>query len=367
MSAIDLAQAIFETAYKLRASDIHIEKHERDLQVRLRVHGVLVVDQQLQKSLAHRYDALVSCIKVMAKMNIAEKRLPQDGRLTISVADGSALDVRVASCPTIDGERLVLRLLRGDHTTADLEELGLSTNQMRQVLQCLGNPAGLILATGPTGSGKTTTLHALLRHLLCPEKCVLSVEDPVEYRQAYLSQIQAHSAIGLTFAEVLRSFLRQDPDAVLVGEIRDSETAEISLRAALTGHLVLTSVHATGISEVLARLIEMGLPKWLVHSAPTLIITQRLIRTLCSACTENERTRDGAPCPECFATGYSGRIGVYEIASREDIDSFHATNVARQARVADQATLEALFTQAKSLVAQGITDDAEIWRTFGRQ
>ena len=327
---VRLLQMLFEDAVQMKASDIHIEPDEKVLRLRQRIDGVL--NEQLIKE-TRIASALVMRLKIMAGLDISEKRLPQDGRFNIRVKNHS-LDVRVSTMPVQFGESVVLRLLDQSAGVFSLDRTGMPADMLARFRTLLQRPHGIVLVTGPTGSGKTTTLYAGLSELNSPEKKIITVEDPVEYRLPRISQVQVNPKIELTFARVLRAALRQDPDIVLVGEIRDRETAEIALRAALTGHLVLSTLHTNDAMTSPLRLIDMGAEPFLVANALNAVLAQRLVRRVCEHCREEhlpeERERHwlegisgqplagrrfvrGSGCHQCHNTGYLGRIGVYEL------------------------------------------------------
>ena len=327
---VKLLQTIFEDAVRAKASDIHIEPDEDSLRIRRRVDGVLHEQVMDEKRIAA---ALVSRLKLMAGGDISERRKPQDGRFTLKVKDAQ-IDVRMATVPTQNGEAAVLRLLDQDAGRFNLDDLGMPAAVLTSFRRQIHKPHGLVLVTGPTGSGKTTTLYAALGELNRPQKKIITVEDPVEIQMSRVNQVQVNPKIGLGFAEVLRTTLRLDPDIILVGEIRDQETGEIALRASLTGHLVLSTLHTNDAVSSAIRLIDMGLEPYLVASSVSAIVAQRLVRTLCDGCrVEHTPTaaehawldalegRDDTPatfyegsgCNKCNHTGYRGRTGVYEI------------------------------------------------------
>lgn len=326
---IKLVNLILSQAIKERASDIHIEPFQKELKVRYRIDGVLYHRFAPPK----RYQsAIVSRLKVMAKLDIAEKRLPQDGRIPIKIAD-KEIDIRVSIIPTGFGERVVLRLLDKSNLLLGLEEIGLSPEQLHTMEDLIHRSHGIILVTGPTGSGKTTTLYAALSRINSPDKNIITIEDPVEYQILGIGQIQVNPKIGLTFAHGLRSVLRHDPDVILVGEIRDPETAEIAIQAALTGHLVFSTLHTNDAASAATRLVDMGIEPFLVASVVRAIVAQRLIRVICPDCKEGYipeaeviaeiglRPEElpkgllyyGKGCPACAMTGFRGRTGIYEI------------------------------------------------------
>lgn len=314
-------------AVKDRASDIHVEPQEREMRIRYRIDGVL---QEVMKAPKKIQAGVVSRLKIMADLDIAERRIPQDGRCSI-ITEGKPIDLRVATAPTVYGEQVVMRILDKSSVLIDIHDLGFEEDVMSIFLGSAKKPHGCILATGPTGSGKTTTLYATLNILNRPSKKIITVEDPVEYRLAGINQIQANPKAGLTFAAGLRSILRLDPDIVMVGEIRDTETAKIAVEASLTGHLVLSTLHTNDASGALTRLTEMGVEPFLIGSAVECVLAQRLLRLLCANCKETyeitdemRKTIDLDPdwdnifykakgCKRCNNTGYKGRLGIYEV------------------------------------------------------
>jgi len=327
---IKLVNSVLFQALKLRASDVHFQPYQDRLQVRFRIDGILYDMESVPKSVQ---DAILSRIKIMGRMDIAERRLPQDGRATIRIGDGE-VDVRISVIPTSDGERAVLRLLDKTGRVFTLEEIGLDERHRKLLETYIRYPHGIVLVTGPTGSGKTTTLYASLSEISTGDKNILTIEDPVEYHLDGVSQVQVNTKKGLTFAAGLRSFLRQDPDVMMVGEIRDLETAEIAIRAAITGHLVFSTVHTNDAPSTITRLVDIGVEPYLVASSLVLVVAQRLVRTLCPACRTWRRATDTelaelrdlgvdpdqlpdgqiavAPgCDECFQSGYQGRTAIY--------------------------------------------------------
>lgn len=324
---IRLLNALIAQALKEKASDIHIETYQHHLIFRFRIDGTLEPKMTLsQKFAAH----VVSRIKVMSKLNIAEKRLPQDGRMSVQIA-GRQIDVRVSTLPSNYGERVVLRLLDKQTTALKLDDLGFNENQQVLMRQLMQNPHGIILVTGPTGAGKTTTLYAVISELNHTTHNILTVEDPIEYDLPGIGQTQVNAKIGMTFAKGLRAILRQDPDVVMVGEIRDVETAEIAIQASLTGHLMLSTLHTNTALGAITRLRDMGIPSYLIGSTLEGVVAQRLVRLLCPDCKEGYIPDQGlcyildinpsaAPkiyravgCPACHGTGYKGRSAIYEI------------------------------------------------------
>jgi general secretion pathway protein E len=325
---IKLVNLLFSIAVKDRASDIHIQPLERDLRVRYRIDGLLYDTYTPPK---RAQNAIVSRIKVMAGLDVAEKRLPQDGRIKVR-ANEREIDVRVSVIPSAFGEQVVMRLLDRGAALIGLDSIGMVPALEKAIASLITRPQGVFLVTGPTGSGKTTTLYAMLQYINTPEKNILTVEDPIEYILDGIGQIQVNPKIQLDFARALRSFLRQDPDVIMVGEIRDEETARIAIQAALTGHLVFSTLHTNDSASALTRLVDMGIEPYLLTSSVTAILAQRLIRKVCPYCrevyepTEFERklleeyrngqtsvVYKGKGCPECLNTGYLGRIGIFEL------------------------------------------------------
>ena len=332
---IKMVNLIMQRAIESRASDIHIEPFEQSLKVRLRVDGVLKdIDAPSVKSTA----AVISRIKIMAKLNIAERRLPQDGRIKVQML-GKELDLRVSTIPTMYGESVVIRLLDKETTVLDFAALGFSGKHLQQFVEMLSQPHGIILITGPTGSGKSTTMYAALKQLNTSERKIITVEDPVEYQMEGVNQIQAKPQIGLTFASALRSIVRQDPDVIMIGEMRDLETARIAVQSALTGHLVLSTLHTNDAAGGVTRLLDMGLEEYLLTSTVNGILAQRLVRKLCPDCkqaytpspdiVEGMKLRRFAPagdivlykpvgCPSCGGLGYRGRLAIIEFLQMTD-------------------------------------------------
>mgnify|MGYP000231420705 FL=1 len=326
---IKLVNHIISQSIKARASDIHIEPYQHSFTVRYRVDGILY---DLLTPPKWIQPALISRIKVMAKMNIAEKRLPQDGRFEVKVGDQS-IDLRVSTIPTAFGERVVLRLLNKSGSLLELTDLGLSRERLKTIKNLVASPNGIILVTGPTGSGKTTTLYAVLQSINKPDINIITIEDPVEYQIKGISQIQVNPKIDLSFARGLRSIVRQDPDVILVGEIRDHETAEIAVQSALTGHLVFSTLHTNDSASAITRLVDMGVEPFLISSSVLAVAAQRLIRVLCDDCKKpytpskiylesigvspNHFKKDhiykAVGCDKCIGTGYRGRLGIFEI------------------------------------------------------
>ena len=327
---IKIVNGILIKAIKLGASDIHFEPYEKALRVRYRLDGVLRREMALPNKIRN---AIISRLKIMARLDIAEKRLPQDGRIKLRLAKGREMDFRVSVVPILFGEKVVLRLLDKSALQLDLTKLGFEQSSLEDLEKAIHRPVGMILVTGPTGSGKTTTLYSVLSELNKESENIMTAEDPVEYNFMGINQVQMHEDIGLTFASSLRSFLRQDPDIIMVGEIRDFETAQIAIQAALTGHLVLSTVHTNDAPGTVTRLMDMGIEPFLISSSVILILAQRLIRKICSECREqikvhpqllidlgvppdeakNFNVYKGKGCAICSGTGYKGRVGLYEV------------------------------------------------------
>ncbi len=330
---IRLVNLIISRAIESRASDIHIEPFEKDLKVRYRIDGVLYDVESPPKRLKA---AVISRIKIMARLNIAERRIPQDGRIQIKVL-GKDLDLRVSTLPTLYGESVVMRILDKSNTQIyDLTRLGFNEAMYGNFEDLIMRPHGIILVTGPTGSGKTTTLYGALTKINLPDKKIITIEDPVEYQIAGINQIHVNTQIGLSFAAGLRSIVRQDPDVIMVGEVRDLETAEIAIRAALTGHLVFSTLHTNDAPSAIARMVDMGAEDYLLASSVLGVLAQRLVRVICPHCREEQpvepgfleevgfpphlprRLFEGRGCKECSETGFLGRIGIFELMLMDD-------------------------------------------------
>ncbi len=316
------------------------------------------------------FPAIASRIKILAGINIAEKRLPQDGRIRMK-SDESELDIRVATVPSIYGESISLRLLDKSNKMRSLTDLGLSKYDLERISILSSYPNGIILVTGPTGGGKTTTLYAMLQAIRTSERKILTLEDPVEYEIAGVTQIQVKPKIGLTFAEGLRSLLRHDPDVLLVGEIRDRETAEMAIHASLTGHLVLSSLHTNDAPGAVTRLLDMGIEEFLLASTIRAVLAQRLVRVLCHNCRklESDGTYSSVGCKECDGTGFHGRTAIYELMVvddqlRDEITSGTTTNTLRG--LAIKAGMRTLLEDGLTKVEQGITSIAEVHRVLGK-
>ncbi len=381
---IKLVNLVLHQAVQERSSDIHIEPHERELRVRYRVDGVL---HDASSPPRHLHPAIISRIKIMADMDIAERRLPQDGRVRIKLGD-RMIDLRISTIPTLHGESAVIRLLDRSAGLMKLTELGMPRDTFNQFRHLIRRPHGIILATGPTGSGKSTTLHAGLHEVYSPEKKVITIEDPVEYELPGANQINVRPEIGLTFASGLRHIVRQDPDIIMVGEIRDRETAEIAIQAALTGHLVFSTVHTNDAAGAVTRLLDMGIEPYLVASSLIGVIAQRLVRTLCPRCkvsfqpTAEELREIGLPadrvgsvtlyrpgdCDLCLK-GYLGRTGVFELLLVDDevgqqiLDKASSNEIKQRAVQKDMRTL---LADGRQKVLDGVTTIEELVRVCQR-
>ena len=385
---VRLVNSIILQAAEDGASDLHFDPQDDSLVVRLRVDGVLHEVQRIPKRLA---PGVTTRLKVLAKLDIAERRKPQDGRISLNAkAAGRMLDIRVAVLPTVEGEGVVMRLLDKSKRPPTLIELGLSDEMRDQFADIIQKPTGALLVTGPTGSGKSTTLYASLAEISRPEINVITVEDPVEYRLAGLNQVQVNVKAGLTFANALRSILRSDPDVVMVGEIRDAETAKISIEAALTGHFVLSTLHTNDAPSALTRLNEMGVEPFLTGSAVTAVLAQRLVRKLCTHCCEmymatpeemlearftpdQAAAADGVGlyrkkgCPRCNQTGYKGRIGVYQLMTMsETLSRLAAQHASREEieRAGMDMGMKTLWDDGLQKVASGMTSIEELARVL---
>ncbi|MDH4061226.1 MAG: type II secretion system ATPase GspE [Aquincola sp.] len=360
---IRMLNALLTQAAKDGASDIHIEPYERNSSVRFRVDGTLREVVQPNRAL---HAALISRLKIMAELDIAEKRLPQDGRISLRIG-GRAIDVRVSTLPNAHGERAVLRLLDKGEAKFSLESLGMSGDVLTRFKAMVQQPHGIVLVTGPTGSGKTTTLYAALQTLETSTTNVLTVEDPIEYELPGIGQTQINAKIDLTFAKALRSILRQDPDVIMIGEIRDFETAQIAIQASLTGHLVLATVHTNDAPSSVTRLIDMGVEPYLLSSSLLGVLAQRLVRKLCTSCKRRDERGIWHPvgCDECGRTGYKGRTGVYEMMTADDTVRALVHNRAAESQLfvaAEAAGLKPMREDGERLVAEGVTSLEEVLR-----
>ena len=378
---IKLVNHVISQSIKARASDIHIEPYQDSFKVRYRIDGILY---DLLTPPKWIQPALISRIKVMAKLNIAEKRLPQDGRFDVKVSNQD-IDVRVSTIPTSFGERVVMRLLNKTTSVIKLPDLGISRKRLQQLEELVQAPNGIILVTGPTGSGKTTTLYAILMTIKKPDINIITVEDPIEYQIDGISQIQVNPKIDLTFARGLRSIVRQDPDVILIGEIRDLETAEIAVQSALTGHLVFSTLHTNDSASAITRLVDLGVEPFLISSSVNAVLAQRLVRVLCPECRQPYQPDDAAlrqigidpqqaqqqifyrarGCDHCFQTGYRGRTGIFEVMQLSErlksmiLKTYDANQIKRTAREADMITLR---QDGILKLTEGVTTIEEVFR-----
>jgi general secretion pathway protein E len=388
---VSLVNNLIAQAVESRASDIHLEPGERELEVRLRIDGVLHVRQTLPMD---RYPAVASRIKLIAGIDIAERRLPQDGRISTRAA-GAEMDVRVSTIPAVYGESIVMRLLPKQRADLSLDRLGMRPGQLTAFRQWLNIPNGLVLVTGPTGSGKSTSLYSALAATNDRSRKIVTVEDPVEFRLPHVIQVQAQPEIGYTFARALRAFLRHDPDVIMVGEIRDRETAEIAIQSALTGHLVLATLHTNDAPSAITRLVDMGVEPFLVAASLRAVVAQRLVRRLCEACTEStelpaalsetdlarlthDRLADGLEamptwrravgCAQCEHTGFRGRLGLYEMMEVGP-ELQHAISqgepMSRLLDLANAGGRRSLAQEGLMRVAMGVTTLDEVLRATG--
>lgn len=372
---IQLVNVVVSEAIKMRASDIHVEPYEKDLRVRYRIDGVL---HEMKSPPKKFQNAIISRIKIMSELDIAERRLPQDGRFKVNIA-GKSVDFRVSICPTAFGEKVVIRILDRSNLMLNLTDLGFSREVMEKFESQIRAPWGMILVTGPTGSGKSTTLYSALSTINDPRKNILTIEDPIEYQLKGINQVQARPEIGLTFAEGLKSFLRQDPDIIMVGEIRDKETAEIGIKAALTGHLVLSTLHTNDAPSSINRLTNMGIEAFLVTASVNMVVAQRLVRRICEGCkkpydppqdlvnalglTTASQFFRGEGCERCHGSGYKGRCALYEVMLVSDlmrdkiIEGIPSTGLKR---LALQEGMESLRMAGLKKIAEGVTTIDEV-------
>jgi general secretion pathway protein E len=376
---VRLVNLLILEALEARASDVHLEAFTDGLRVRYRIDGVL---QPAPSPPAHLTAAIISRLKIMADLDIAERRLPQDGRIRLRLQD-RAVDVRVATAPTLHGESVVLRLLDRERGRRSLTDMGMGAQVLAQFTEVIGRSHGIVLVTGPTGSGKTTTLYGAIEQLRSGREKILTVEDPVEYELAGVPQVPVNEKAGVTFASALRALLRQDPDILLVGEIRDEETAQVATQAALTGHLVLSTLHTNDAASAVTRLLDLGVAPYLVSSTVEAVLAQRLVRVLCTACREETRPdartlqRVGAldvplgtvwravGCPKCRETGYRGRQGIFELLVMSEAlrELTHARATGERLRAcAMQEGMQPLRADGLRLVREGVTTLDEILR-----
>jgi Type II secretory pathway, ATPase PulE/Tfp pilus assembly pathway, ATPase PilB len=372
----DFLLKIVEEASSLGASDIHMEPYEHNTRVRFRIDGKLIEKYMLPKE---EYPSIVNKVKIKSSLDISEKRLPQDGRILFNRGNNQ-FDIRVSVLPVLYGEKIVLRLLNKDTTRIELKELGLSDRQYSELIESIKNPHGIVLVSGPTGSGKTTTLYAVLKILNREELNILTIEDPIEYTLSGVNQVQLRENIGLTFASALRTFLRQDPDIIMLGEVRDPETAQMAIRASLTGHLVLSTIHTNSAWGIIARLLDMGIPSFLLADTLNMVIAQRLIRLLCPHCKRQTQFKsemlpptflstfkldvvyEQVGCEMCYFTGYKGRKALYEIVP---IDSDFSSAIREERGIVDelmkQKGIESLARVAIKAVISGETSIDEVY------
>lgn len=380
---VKFCNMILTDAAKKGASDIHIEPYEKSFRIRFRVDGVLL---EVMKPPLKLKNAIVSRLKIMSKLDIAEKRLPQDGRIKLIMKNKKEMDYRVSVLPTLFGEKVVLRLLDKSNLQLDMTKLGFETKALSDFQGSIHKPFGMVLVTGPTGSGKTTTLYSALSELNKTTENISTAEDPVEFNLEGINQVQMHEDIGLNFASALRSFLRQDPDIIMVGEIRDFETAEISVKAALTGHLVLSTLHTNDAPSTVNRLLNMGIEPFLVASSVNAILAQRLARRICGSCTTENPDEDkkamidagikeeelndfipmrGAGCDECNATGYRGRVAIYEVMPIGDELKEFILNGAATSEIKKEAMrlgMKSMRQSALTKFKEGVTTVEEVLR-----
>ncbi|RMG19103.1 MAG: type IV-A pilus assembly ATPase PilB [Deltaproteobacteria bacterium] len=377
---VKLVNLILVDAIKKGASDIHIEPYEKDFRVRFRIDGVLY---EVMRPPFKLRNALTSRIKIMADLDIAERRLPQDGRIKLKLGKGREMDFRVSVCPTLFGEKVVLRLLDKSNLQLDMTKLGFEPGPLKEFLDAIHRPYGMVLVTGPTGSGKTTTLYSALADLNKTSENISTAEDPVEFNFAGINQVQMHEEIGLNFAAALRSFLRQDPDIIMVGEIRDFETAEIAVKAALTGHLVLSTLHTNDAPSTVSRLLNMGIEPFLVTASVNLVLAQRLARRLCNECKRKASVDEQVlldigvnpedigtfdvyepgGCRACNETGYKGRVAVYEVMTFSEPLKEMVINGASTAELKQEAIrlgMQTLRMAAINKLKEGVTSIEEV-------
>lgn len=373
---VDFLEKIVLNAKEIDSSDIHFEPYERNARVRFRLDGKLKEQFHIPTD---EYPILINKIKIRAQLDISEKRLPQDGRITI-VTDVEDFDIRVSILPTLHGEKVVLRILSKDTNHIDINALGFTEKELVTYLENIKKPNGIVLISGPTGSGKTTTLYATLKKLNLPNTNILTVEDPIEYTLEGINQVQLRENIGLDFATTLRTFLRQDPDIIMVGEIRDVNTANMAIRAALTGHLVLSTIHTNSAWATVSRLIDMGIPSFLIASTLNISVAQRLVRKLCTHCkVENPITKEIFPtgfempkdikthyeavgCEHCYHTGYSGRKAIYEILPIDtELSALIKNNQLAIDNYIEEKEIFTLKKNALSLVKNGTTSIDEVF------
>ncbi len=383
---IKLVNGILVNAIKVGASDIHFEPYEKNLRVRYRIDGILYATMNLPVKIKN---ALTTRVKIMSRLDIAERRLPQDGRIKLRLGKRRMIDFRVSTLPCLFGEKSVLRILDSSNLQVDLTRLGFEEVVIKEFMESIEKPYGMLLVTGPTGSGKTTTLYSALNHLNKTETNIMTAEDPVEYNFLGINQVQVREEIGLTFASSLRSFLRQDPDIIMVGEIRDFETAEIAVKAALTGHLVLSTLHTNDAPSTITRLLNMGIEPFLVSSSVIMVIAQRLVRKICAHCKEEEKVPKtalagigfseeeaksitcyhGRGCSTCNSSGYKGRIALFEVLPIKDeireliLEGASSSEIKKMAM---RLGMKSLRMSGLTKIKEGVTSVEEVLRvTFG--
>ena len=355
--AVQLLNVIISDSIRLGASDIHFDPEDTGMHVRIRIDGVLLDRLETPSDLAI---SITTRLKVMAHMDIAERRLPQDGRIKVRYG-GKIIDFRVSTLPVSNGERMVLRLLDKGNIVLGLDNLGIPQEVLQSLRTLTSFSEGILLVTGPTGSGKTTTLYSSLMELKSSEVNIMTIEDPIEYKLPGIAQTAVHPKIGLTFATGLRHILRQDPDIIMIGEIRDTETAEIAIQSALTGHLVLSTLHTNDAPSAIVRLVDMGIEPYLISSCLLGVLAQRLVRRTCPSCYPNTSKE----CPRCLGSGFSGRHGIYELmpmsyALRKQISLSPESEAIK--RIAQEGGMRTLKEHGQSLITQGLTTQEELWR-----
>lgn len=375
---VKMVEYLFKNSIEMKASDIHIEPYENEIRIRYRIDGRL---QTVNTLGIESQGSLVTRIKILAGLNIAEKRIPQDGRIMLNYGESQHIDLRVSVLPVVNGEKIVIRILNTGNNSISKKKLGMTKENLEKLDRIIANPHGIILVTGPTGSGKSTSLYAVLNELNKTDVNIVTIEDPVEYTLNGINQVNVNTKAGLTFASGLRSILRQDPDVVMVGEIRDNETAEIAIKAAITGHLVLSTLHTNDAPSSIIRLIDMGVQPYLVATSVVGIVAQRLIRRICPHCAEKYEAdryekeileynldkplilHEGKGCGYCNGTGYLGRIGIYEIMEikREHRDAINAgENVDILRDISLRNGMETLREECRRLVLDGVTTIDEL-------
>jgi type IV pilus assembly protein PilB len=367
---------LLEEAKTVNASDIHVEPYEHRCRIRFRIDGIMIERYVIP---VEEYPALINKIKIRANLDIAEKRLPQDGRIFLA-ANGYKFDIRVSSLPTLYGEKIVMRLLSGSESKIDIHNLGFGQQELEYYLDGVNRPDGMVLISGPTGSGKTTTLYATLHLLNNKERNILTIEDPIEYTLEGVNQVQLREAIGLNFVGTLRTFLRQDPDIIMVGEIRDAETAGMAIRASLTGHLVFSTIHTNSAWGIVARLVDMGIPPYLLADTLNMAVAQRLVRRLCPHCKvlipidriqfpkryvmpfAIDHLYEPKGCEHCFFTGYKGRRAIYEVVPIDNdlSDQIKAVKL-DVGKILEEKEIVPLSTNAFKLLASGETGIREVY------